>query len=157
MVCTSSVARRFGLQPLHTGDQFALPYIIEFRPSPEFSYESGKNKLTNLGLSSEGGREVSFVTPGYDDAYETYGEGNEAGFTGRQGKFLRLSAWIDMESRLTVGCAGALLAYVGRRKAVEYLPNDTAASTFGISSLEMFSLQGMMYATKKRIAQGQDS
>lgn len=154
MVCKPNVARRSGLQPPHTGDQFALPYIIESRPSPEFSYEAGKNKLVNLNLSTDGGPEVSFITPSYDDAYETYGEGNQPGFTGRQGKLLRLSAWIDMESRLTVGCAGALLTYVGRRKAVECLPNTGAVSTsFGISSVEMFSLQGMMYATKICITQ----
>lgn len=95
---------------------------------------------------------MSFVTPGFDDAYETYREGNEAGFSGRQGKFLRLSAWIDVESSITIGCAGALLTYIGRRKAVEYLPNGAAVSTlFGISSVEMFNLKDMMYAPAELI------
>jgi len=125
-----------------------LPYIIESRPSPEFSYEAGKYKLTKLNLSTDGGPEVSFITPGYDDAYETYGGGNEAGFTGRQGNLLRLSAWIDMDSRLTIGCAGALLTYVGRRKVAQDLPNDTAVGTFIIASVEMFNLASMMYATR---------
>lgn len=95
---------------------------------------------------------MAFVTPGFDDAYENYGEGNEAGFSGRQGKFLRLSAWIDVESSITIGCAGALLTYIGRRKAVEYLPNGAVISTsFGISSVEMFSLKDMMYAPAELI------
>jgi DNA mismatch repair protein MSH5 len=143
-VYTLYVAWLSGLKSLYTGDYLALPYIIESRPSPEFSYEAGKTKLVNLNLSTDGGPEVLFITPGYDDACETYGGANEAGLTGRQGKLLRLSAWIDMESRLSVGCAGALLTYVGRRKVVEYLPNDTAAGIFGIASVEMFSLKGMM-------------
>lgn len=53
-----------------------------------------------------------------------------------------------MESRLMVGCAGALITYVGRRKAVEYLPTDPAAAgSFRILAVEMFSLQGMMYVS----------
>lgn len=74
-----------------------------------------------------------------------YDDGNEVGCTSRQGRLLRLSAWIDMESRLTVGCAGALLTYIGRRKAVEDLPNDAAAvGSFRLSKIEMFSLKGQM-------------
>lgn len=119
--------------------------MLEYRPSPEFSYESGKNKLINLRLFADGGPEISFVTPGTNDSYEDYGEGNEMGYTGRQGKLLRLSTWIDMESRLSVGCAGALLTYIGRRKALEYLPgSDDTSTSFRISTIEMFSLRGMM-------------
>ena len=121
---------------------------METRPSPEFSYEAGKNKLINLNLSTDGGPEVSLITPGYEDTYEAYGDGNRAGFTDSQGKLLRLSTCIDVESRLTVGCAGALLTYLWRRKAVEYLPNDTTIRTsFRISSVEMFNLQDIMYPT----------
>lgn len=123
-----------------------LPYVIECRPSPEFNYEAGKNKLANLQLPQDENRNTSFITPGDDDSYDTYDETYEAGYTGRQGNYLRLSAFVDMESHLTVGCAGALLTYVGRRRSVEYLPNDVAASTsFRISKVEMFSLQGIMY------------
>ena len=80
-----------------------------------------------------------------NDTFGDYDDGNEVGCTSRQGRLLRLSAWIDMESRLTVGCAGALLTYIGRRKAVEYLPNDAdAVDSFRISTIEMFSLKGQM-------------
>ncbi len=119
--------------------------MLEYRPSPEFNYEAGKNKLISLRLFADGGPEVSFVTPGMDDSYDEYGHGNEIGYTGRQGKLLRLSTWIDVESRLSVGCAGALLTYIGRRKAVEYLPgNEDTSTSFRISTIEMFSLRGMM-------------
>ena len=53
---------------------------------------------------------------------------------------------MDVESRLTVGCAGAMLTYLGRRKAVECFPGDEAInSAFQVSSIEMFGVQGMMY------------
>ena len=53
---------------------------------------------------------------------------------------------IDMESRLTIGCAGALITYIKRRQAVEHQPNDTdAVEIYRISTVEMFSLKAMMY------------
>lgn len=126
-------------------DQFRLPYVVEIRPSPEFSYEGGKNKLVNLHFLSDAEPQVSFITPGDSDTYEDHEHGNDAGFTGRQGKLLRLSGWIDIESRLTVGCAGAVLTYIQRRKAVDYLPGDADANlAFCISGIEMFSLSGTM-------------
>lgn len=119
--------------------------MLEFRPSPEFNYDAGKYKLINLRLFADGSPEVSFITPGDDDSYDDYGDGTGVGYTGRQGQLLRLSASIDMESRLTIGCAGALLTYVARRKAVEHRPNDVDANnSFRISTIEMFSLKGIM-------------
>ena len=127
------------------GDRFALPYVLEFRPSPEFNYDAGKNKLMNLNIFADGSSKVSFSTPGDNDPYDDYGRDTDVGYTGRQGQLLRLSASVDMESRLTIGCAGALLTYVARRKVVEYLPADTNANkSFCISTIEMFSLRGTM-------------
>ncbi len=119
--------------------------MLEFRPSPEFSFDAGKTKLMNLNLFANSSCEVSFITPGDDDAYDGHGNGTEAGYTDRQGQLLRLSASIDMGSRMTIGCAGALLTYVARRKAVEYVPDDVyAKNSFRISALEVFSLQDTM-------------
>jgi len=127
-------------------NQFRLPYVLEIRPSPEFGYEAGKNKLVNLGLGSDAESQVSFLTPGDTDAYDDQNGGNDTGYTGRQGTLLRLSGKIDIESRLTIGCAGAVLTYLQRRKAVYYLPGDTDANlAFRILTVEMFSLGGFMY------------
>ncbi|KAF6234396.1 hypothetical protein HO173_007429 [Letharia columbiana] len=134
-------------------DQFSLPYVLEIRPSQEFSYDAGKNKLINLRLFADGSPEISFITPADNDPYDDYGEGIGAGYTGRQGQLLRLSASIDIESRLTIGCAGALLTYVTRRKAVKYLPNDVnPGNSFRISTIEMFSLKGIMFVNADTLA-----
>lgn len=126
-------------------DQFRLPYVLEVRPSPEFSYESGKNKLINLRIGSDVGPRVTFITPGDADAYEDTGDGDGAGFIGRQGQLLRLSGWIDVESRITVGCAGAVLTYLQRRKAARFLPGDIDSQlAYRVTTVEMFSLSGMM-------------
>lgn len=88
-----------------------------------------------------------FITPGDSDVHEDYADGNEAGYTGRQGKLLRLAAYIDLESRLTIGCAGAVLTYIGRRKAVDYLPGDVGANSFfRVAKIERFNLKDVMYA-----------
>lgn len=64
----------------------------------------------------------------------------------RQGQLLRLSGWINLESRLTVGCAGAVLAYIQRRRATSYLPGDGEASgMFRVGTIEMFSLSDSMF------------
>ena len=89
---------------------------------------------------------MSFVTPGNSNDYNDHNDVNDAGYTGRQGKLLRLSGKIDIESRLTIGCAGAVLTYLQRRKAVEYLPGDNDANlALQNLTVEMFSLAGFMY------------
>ena len=126
-------------------DHFGLPYALDVRPSPEFNYEAAKNKLVNLRIGSDVGPRVTFVTPGDAIAHGGYDEGIDGDIAGRQGKLLRLSGWIDVDSRITVGCAGAVLTYLQRRKAVEYLPGDhTANLAFRITTIEMFSLSGTM-------------
>lgn len=117
---------------------------MELRPSSEFNYEAGKNKLIDVRLPSDDGHST-FITPGNADNYDGYDERYQAGFTGRQGKFLRLSGRVDLESRLSVGCACAVLSYLSRRKAVEYLPGDADANlAFRILIIESFSLNETM-------------
>lgn len=124
-------------------NQFRLPYALEIRPSPEFGYEVGKNKLVNLRLGSDAELPVSFFTPGDTDSYDDQNGGKDIGYTGR---LLRLSGKIDIESRITIGCAGAVLTYLQRRKAADYLTGDTNANlVFRILTLETFSLGGFMY------------
>ncbi|KAH0536656.1 hypothetical protein FGG08_006482 [Glutinoglossum americanum] len=112
-------------------DQFSPPYILEIRPSSEFSYEAAKVKLVNLKIGSDIGPQINYAIPG-DAGLDNP---HEVGNTGRQAKLLRLSAWIDMDSRLT------------RRKAVEYLPGDEEANVaLGVRTIEMFSLRDIMCA-----------
>lgn len=128
-----------------TVDDAGAPYIVEVRPSAEFGYEAGKMKLANIPLSKGQAPHVAFVTPGDSESYLEYAGSSELDHIGHQGKLLRLSGLIDLESRLTVGCAGAVLTYLQRRKAVGYLPGDVDANhAFRIASIETFSLSGVM-------------
>ena len=85
------------------------------------------------------------MVPGDEDHFESWNGGHDAGFTSRRGRLLRLSGWINMESRLSVGCAGAVLTYLSRRRAAEFLPGDAnARDAFQISTIETFGLNDTM-------------
>ena len=87
-------------------EQSSLPYLLEVRPSPEFSYEGAKNKLVNLNLSSNEGPDIHFVVPGDVLA-------DDDGGARRQEHLLRLASWIDIESCLTVSLSVILRTHCG--------------------------------------------
>lgn len=100
----------------------------------------------NLRLGEADGPRVTFIVPGdvvadEGDAYH----GGEAAYAGREGQLLRLSGWIDTDSRLTVGCAGAVISYIQRKRAATFLQGDNAAQAMHrISAVEMFTLRDSM-------------
>lgn len=127
-------------------DQTRLPYLLECRPGAEFGYDSARNKLVNLRIGQESGTRVTFVVPGDIVSRDDGLADEDSNFAGRQGQLLRLNGWLNMESRSTVGCAGAVLSYLQRRRATAYLPGDRAASAmFRVATLEMFSLKETMF------------
>ncbi|KAF2761501.1 hypothetical protein EJ05DRAFT_174055 [Pseudovirgaria hyperparasitica] len=127
-----------------------LPYLFELRPSSEFKYEAAKSKLVALSLQHGDGPRMDFTTP-VDIGVDT-NDCRHVGSSGRQGQVLRLSTWMDIDSRLTVGCAGALIAYLQRRRAASYLPGDTAAyGMFRIARVETVSLKESMFVNSNTL------
>lgn len=127
-------------------DQTRLPYLLECRPNAEFGYDSARNKLVNLRIGQQGGPRVTFVVPGDVVTEQEDHDDRDAGFVGRQGQLLRLAGWINVESHITVGCAGAVLTYLQRRRATAYLPGDEAAGAmFRVATVEMFTLRDSMF------------
>jgi DNA mismatch repair protein MSH5 len=54
---------------------------------------------------------------------------------------------------IQVGCAGALLSYISRRKNIDYLPNDQAALVaFRIRTIETFTLSDQMFINADTLA-----
>jgi DNA mismatch repair protein MSH5 len=118
------------------GDTTRLPYLLECRPNAEFGYDTSRKKLVNLRIGQRDGPRVTFVVPGDilpqtgSRAVDDYEQPD------RQGQL----------RRLTVGCAGAVLSYVQRRRATSYLPGDGGASgMFRVGTIEMFSLSESMF------------
>ncbi|TIA61527.1 hypothetical protein D6C77_03421 [Aureobasidium pullulans] len=126
---------------------YGMPALCSPRPVSEFSYESARSRLVNLKIGHEDGPRITFITPG--DVTTDRNSEHDAGDTAtesRQGQLLRLAGWIDVDSRVTVGCAGAVLAYIYRKRAATFLPGDVAAQAMHrISTIEMFTLSGSMF------------
>jgi DNA mismatch repair protein MSH5 len=127
-------------------DTTRLPYLLECRPNAEFGYDASRKKLVNLRIGQHNGPRVTFVVPG--DVMPQIGSRAVDDYEqqDRQGQLLRLSGWINLESRMTVGCAGAVLSYIQRRRATSYLPHDgDALGMFRVGTIEMFSLAESMF------------
>ena len=69
----------------------------------------------------------------------------EPGLASHHGTLLRLASRIDLESRVSVGCAGSVLTNLHRRRATQFLPGDSNIGTaFRITDIEMASLDSIM-------------
>jgi DNA mismatch repair protein MSH5 len=127
------------------GEESPLPYQVDVRPSQEFSYEGAKTKLINLEPTLAGNGGTSFLVPGDAFTYEEEQDHQNFGSTKRQGKLLRLSSWIAFENRVGVGCVGAVITHLQRRRAADYLPDDPDAQwAFRVRNLEMLTLRNTM-------------
>ena len=132
---------------LNPSQQDHSPYVLEIRPSPEFKYDGGKQRLVDIQSKAAHSSGMELAVPGDDDDHHKCGGPSrlDPGFTRRQANLLRLSASVDLDSRLSIGCAGAVLIYLQRRRAVQYLPGNTDAdASFRITALETFALNAMM-------------
>ena len=74
-----------------------------------------------------------------------YHHTGDVNLSGRLGNCMRLGGKIDMENNVSIGCAGAVLTYLHRRRAVKSVTNDGEdRDMFRISALEMFQSQDTM-------------
>jgi DNA mismatch repair protein MSH5 len=62
----------------------------------------------------------------------------DIGFTSQRGKFLALGGFIDLENRVSLGCAGAILEFLQKRT-----PWDMQDS-LRVRNIEVFTLRGTM-------------
>ncbi|KAJ9201270.1 hypothetical protein DTO164E3_3577 [Paecilomyces variotii] len=125
--------------------QFNYPWQVDIRPSPEFNYTNARIKLAALETLLEKDESIRFLVPGDGLSYDDQVDADEVGFTAQEGKLLRLTGCIDLENTISVGCAGAVLTYLQRRKATEYLPSDPEVNRLSVRSIEMFTLKGTMF------------
>ena len=118
-----------------------LPYELDYRPNSEFGYDAAVRKLSQLPLATT---TTSLMVPGEETQNDTSSDA-EPGFSNHQGNLLQLSTQLDLESRMSIGCAGAVLAYLNRRRALLYLPGDTQAQeALPVSMVETVALHGHM-------------
>ncbi|KAI9727494.1 MAG: MutS protein msh5 [Chrysothrix sp. TS-e1954] len=140
-------ARTRGSSVGDSSDPFSLPYVLESRPGNEFAYEASKSKLANLRLGEQNGTQVSFVLPGHvGTGLRQSSDFDDGDISQQQTQLMRLAGWVSVESRVTVGCAGAIISYLQRRRAARFLPGDQHQhNMFRICTVETFSLRGTMF------------
>ena len=70
----------------------------------------------------------------------------DLGYTEQQGKLLHLASSVDLENRVSIGCAGALLTYLQRKRSARYLQDDREGNEFCmVRGITMLTLRGTMY------------
>ncbi|KAE8355541.1 muts domain V-domain-containing protein [Aspergillus coremiiformis] len=131
--------------------QSYLPYQLDIRPSQEFSYNNAKNKLVALEISAEHEQRIRFLVPhnGLIDPEQMNAESPD--LTLQDGRLLHMASSIDFESKITIGCAGAVLTHLQRRRATISTASDGTSASFPVHAVEMLSLQGTMFLSGRTL------
>ena len=122
------------------GDSVHLPYEIEYRHAADFSYEAATKNLSEIQF---GRPKADFMVPG---DYEELGNNEDPGrigFVPTRGQLLKMSTIVDMDSRFSVGCGGAILSYIRRRKALSPHASNLVNES-RIARIEMFNVNDTM-------------
>ncbi|KPI35358.1 uncharacterized protein AB675_9898 [Cyphellophora attinorum] len=117
----------------------------ELRPNPDFSYEDAQMKLANLNLGHTE-QSIRFLVPGENENVNEHTRADEIGLTDRPGNLMQISASLDLDSQVSIGCMGAAIGCLQRKRASEYLPNDADASNvYKIASVDLFAFHNTMF------------
>ncbi|KAI6270316.1 hypothetical protein MCOR27_009370 [Pyricularia oryzae] len=117
-------------------------YVFHSTGSSEFNHQTAIEKLTKLKLNCYSHPSLVMNMAG-DSALEADISGSA--FGSNQGN-LRLGSLINLSSRLSIGCAGAILSELQRRRASECLYRDQDVSAaHAIRTITMFDLANSMF------------
>jgi DNA mismatch repair protein MSH5 len=123
-----------------------LPYQLDTRPPQEFNHLNAKNKLVALEVSARHEDRFKFLVPhgGLVDTDQLDNENLD--FTLQEGRHLHMAGFLDLENKVTLGCAGAILTYLQRRRSSDLIAGDTASASglYQVKSFEMSALSGTM-------------
>ncbi|KAI1423077.1 putative MSH5 protein [Xylaria sp. FL1777] len=137
-----------GSQDINGNQDFPGAYILRNLNSTDFRYETGKNKLIDLHLETDAPQSMVYTTIIDNTVLEDQSRGS------RQGQLMQLATFVNLDTNvLQIGCAGAVLSDVQRRRTIQYLPNDPdALAALRIRSVKMFSLFNSMFVNADTLA-----
>ncbi|KAL1996734.1 hypothetical protein VTN49DRAFT_7599 [Thermomyces lanuginosus] len=128
---------------------FNLPYQLDIRPSQEFNAKAAASKLAALQTSPDNSDTADFLVPGNGLTQHDVTNAENTGFSLDKGKLLRLAGSIDIENKVSLGCVGALITYLQRRRTEYTGPNEGRC---GIRYFNTFSLKGTMYISPETLS-----
>ncbi|KUL91366.1 hypothetical protein ZTR_01674 [Talaromyces verruculosus] len=146
-ILTSTRAEEATVSDVQSSDDtLRLPYRIDVRPIQEYSVNGAKAKLAELEIFQQEADLAQFLVPGdglTQQAEEIIAE--NAGFSFEKGKLLRLGGIVDIENTVSLGCTGAVLTYVQRRRTTDYNTLENSGSACAVRLVETFFLKGTMH------------
>ncbi|KAK1638161.1 muts domain V-domain-containing protein [Colletotrichum phormii] len=113
-------------------------YILRLLGSTEFSHAAAMDRLTNLPIATSEHALVTNAGFGFSN-HGLQGAREEC----QEFKTMRLGSFVDLESVISIGCAGAVLCETLRLQNVGRAPEDTERN-IGLS-LQMFALADFMF------------
>ncbi|GIJ83914.1 mutS protein msh5 [Aspergillus pseudoviridinutans] len=135
----------------NVGTHLYLPYQLDIRPSQEFSHSNATAKLAALEVASAHEQRMKFFVPHNGLIGPEQMEAESLGFTLQEGRLLHMASSIDMENTVTIGCAGAVLAYLQRRRTTDSITTLGSTGSYQVRSVEMFSLKGTMFINRSTL------
>ncbi|KAF5632203.1 DNA mismatch repair MSH5 [Fusarium sp. NRRL 52700] len=148
LVCARAPANfRDQLEKIATSEGASRGVIFRGLQSSEFSIETAQERLISFDSQALSATGIVFSTGiGEDGSEESIpGLSQPESQAFRQ---LRYGGCINMNSQVSVGCAGALLGDVLRRRSAGFLPDGQVAGVlFRVVDIRMFSLNTYMYVS----------
>ncbi|KAH8735372.1 muts domain V-domain-containing protein [Ilyonectria robusta] len=135
-----------------SSDEGGSSHGVIFRglQSSEFSLDSAFERLLNLQVAHSHSIKAIF-SGGIDGDPHNDGVRQADGGLRQESrvfKSLRCGASINLGSHVSVGCAGAVLGDLHRRRSAGFLPDGQVAGVlFRVQSVEMFSLSAYMFVS----------
>ncbi|KAL4958995.1 MutS family protein MSH5 [Aspergillus stella-maris] len=128
-----------------------LPYQLDVRPSQEFNPSNAKNKLVALDISSKHEERFRFLVPhnGLVDTDQLDTE--HLDFTLEEGRHLHMGSSLDLENKVTLGCAGAILTYLQRRRSSDLVSGGADTGLYQVASFELSTLDGTMFVNSRTL------
>ncbi|KAK8019771.1 hypothetical protein PG990_004909 [Apiospora arundinis] len=118
-------------------------YILRTLKSVDFRYDSGVDRLLGVQTQVSASHNMRHGSI-YNQRLDQEDLDDQHGHT--QEMHMRLGTVINLESRLSIGCASAVLGDLHRRKTTQYLPNDPdALVAFSVKTIAMFTLFDSMF------------
>ncbi|KAJ5166787.1 DNA mismatch repair protein MutS core [Penicillium canariense] len=128
-----------------------LAYQVDVRPTQEFGFSNARNSLVALDMSSSHEDRIRFFVPNSGLAGPEEINPENMGFTLHEGRLLHMSSSIDMENPVTVGCAGAVLSHLQKRRATGARIGPMDDCPFKVRYLEMCSLRDTMWISSNTL------